>query len=155
MPGPAPKHPSTRARRNKAATAATLQRPKRAKVPPLPDREPGWHPMTAEWWRDVWSSPMSPEWDDSDIHNVYICAAIYDDIWRAESSAGRKEAASEYRLQRKDLGLTPFDRRRLEWTIEQADEAQDRGRQRRARSTQKPQPASAAADPRSVLTAVS
>lgn len=151
MPGPAPKHPSARARRNKSATRATLTAHDN-EIPVLPERDAGWHEMTRQWWGDVWASPMSPEWDDSDVHNMYLLAMIYDDIWRAESSTGRKEAAAEYRQQRKDLGLTPFDRRRLEWTIEQADEARDKGEKRRAapaRSKSAPK-----GDPRGVLRAL-
>lgn len=112
----------------------------------------GWHDETKQWWHDVWSSPMSPEWDDSDIHNVVICAMLYNDVWIAETAKERKDAAGEYRLQRRDLGLTPYDRRRLEWTIESADEAKDRGAQRRARRA--PQQPASASDPRNVLRAV-
>ena len=95
-------------------------------------------PADGEWWSDVWSSPMSPEWDDSDIHNVYIAAAIYDDMWTAETAKERKDAAAEYRLQRVDLGLSPYSRRRLEWTIESTEEAKDRGKRRRNGTPQQP-----------------
>lgn len=198
------KDPSTRARRNKASTAATLQRPsdreqadysaltmaqlkdeidrrndgrvesaklsKRGTkaslvkvlieddvdVPPLPP-ERDWHSMTQEWWADIWASPMSPEWDDSDIHNLFILAAIYNDIWVAETAKQRKESAVEFRLQRADLGLSPYSRRRLEWTIESAAEAKDRGEQRRSRqSAPAAQTASKskAEDPRAALALV-
>ncbi len=145
------KDPSARARANKAATRATLVRDGRT-VPDMPTG-PEWHPETERWWVDVWSSPMSPEWDESDEHNVILCALLYNDIWTAESPKQRKDAAGEFRLQRRDLGLTPYDRRRLEWTIESADEAKDRGRQRRERRAADPKPA-AAKDPRNVLRAV-
>lgn len=116
----------------------------------------GWHEMTLRWWADIWASPMSQEWDESDIHNVYVLAAVYNDIWTALSPTARKEAASEFRLQRANLGLTPYDRRRLEWTIESADEARDRGNQRRTKRTQKPpqETKPAASDPRAALHAV-
>src|SRR5690242_11487915 len=104
MPGPAPKEPSTRARRNKTATRATLKRHTK-EAPSIPARAAGWHEMTAQWWADVWASPMSQEWDESDVHNIYLLAMVYDDIWTAESPRDRKEAAAEYRQQRKDLGL--------------------------------------------------
>lgn len=151
---PAPKKDSSvRARRNKAATAAKISRDASIVAPDLPDREQGWHELTREWWADVWSSPMAAEWDESDLHNVLIAAAVYDDMWTAETPKERKDAASEYRLQRVDLGLSPYSRRRLEWTIESADEARDRGRQRRERRTTAPVPDSGD-DPRSVLRAV-
>lgn len=153
MPAPK-KDASVRARRNKAATAAKIVRPTDAKVPCLPERDSGWHDLTREWWADVWSSPMSSEWDESDVHNVLIAAAVYDDMWRAETPKERKDAAAEYRLQRVDLGLSPYSRRRLEWTIESADEAKERGQQRRQRRVASKSDDPAVEDPRNVLRAV-
>lgn len=117
-----------------------------------------WHVQTEAWWNDVWTSPMAAEWDQSDVHNVVVVALLYDDIWTASTARERKEALSEYRLQRADLGLSPYSRRRLEWTIESADEAKDRGQQRRERRSGEGRPltpaAAAAADPRNVLRSV-
>lgn len=96
--------------------------------------EVDWHVQTEAWWNDVWTSPMAAEWDDSDLHNVMVVALLYDDIWTSDSPKGRKDALSEYRLQRADLGLSPYSRRRLEWTIETADEARAKGERRRAAS---------------------
>lgn len=201
------KDPSTRARRNKASTAATLHEkpapepdqdyarmtvtalraeidrrnasriddeklPRRGAkamlvsalteddddTPKLPRRIEGWHPLTEAWWADVWASPMSSEWHESDVHNVYICAMLYDDMWTGETAIARGKAAAEFRQQRAVLGLTPYDRRRLEWTIESAQEATDRGKQRRS-AGQPPAPAKPGAkkkaDPRAGLHAVS
>jgi len=92
---------------------------------------------------------MAPEWHKSDTHNVIYCAMLLQDFWTAPSAKDRKDAIAEYRLQRKDLGLTPYDRRRLEWTIETAEESKDRGQARRQRGGAK-QPA-AATDPRLAL----
>lgn len=141
------KDPSVRARRNKAATAATLSSgvPEGSR-PELPaGRE--WHPLTLSWWHDLWASPMAGEYHESDRHGLFILAALVDAFWTMPS----KDLAAEIRLQRQAFGLTPYDRRRLEWTIESVDEAQDRGRQRRARQQVK---APDADDPRSVLRAV-
>lgn len=145
MPGPAPKHPTVRARRNKAATAATLQSVHDVAMPDLPGDE--WHPATLAWWFDVWASPMAPEFHKSDVHGLFILAALVDDFWRHPS----KEMAAEIRLQRQCFGLSPMDRRRLQWEIERTDEAQARGEQRRTASKAK---APAAKDPRAVLRAV-
>ena len=147
MPAPK-KHSSTRARANKATTAATLSTIRRGRRPQLPSG-PDWHPQVSEWWADVWASPMAPEWHKSDTHNVIYCAMLLQDFWTAPSAKDRKDAIAEYRLQRKDLGLTPYDRRRLEWTIETAEESKDRGQARRQRGGAK-QPA-AATDPRLAL----
>lgn len=146
MPAPK-KDASVRQRRNTASTAATLK--VAGRVPEMPAGVE-WHSMAVQWWEDVWSSPMSPEWDESDLHNVILCAMLYNDIWMAETPRDRKDAAGEYRLQRKDLGLTPYDRRRLEWTIETASEAKEKGDKRRSASKPKPAPA-AADDPRNGL----
>lgn len=101
-------------------------------TPKLPDRPAGWSQMTREWWADVWASPMSNEWHESDVHNLFVCAMLYDDMWMGETATARQKAAAEFRQQRAVLGLTPYDRRRLEWTIEGADEAKARGDQRRS-----------------------
>lgn len=160
MPQPK-KHASTRARRNKATTAATLPRATSksdSDVPELPDRAEGWHALTVQWWSDVWTSPMSDEWHPStDLHNVYAAAMHYDDMWRAETAAERQKADAAFQKREAALGLTPYDRRRLEWSIETAEEAKDRGRQRRTR-TQPPAPSPVGggkSDPRAALSVVS
>ncbi|MEV5629167.1 hypothetical protein [Micromonospora tulbaghiae] len=150
MPGPAPKHSSTRTRRNRTSTASTLTPTTKAKVPPLPDLEgQPWHPMTLAWWDDLWRSPMAPEYDPSDIHGLYLLATLVNGFWEHPS----KELAAEIRLQRQCFGLTPIDRRRLQWEIERSDEAQDRGRRRRTAAPKAPA-ADPGVDPRSVLRAV-
>lgn len=117
-----------------------------------------WHDQTVAWWNDVWTSPMANEWDASDIHNVFVIALLYDDIWSAGTARERKDALAEYRLQRADLGLSPYSRRRLEWTIETAAEATDRGRERRERKSNgaasQTRAAAQTVDPRSVLYSV-
>lgn len=142
----------------KAKLAAALTADDLPPIPELPDHPPRfddegysspvfWHDQTVAWWRDVWSSPMSKEWDRSDLHNVVVVALLYDDIWSASTPKERKDALAEYRLQRADLGLSPYSRRRLEWTIETADEAKAKGDQRRSRSGPKPSGGKKPADP--------
>lgn len=139
---PMPKHQP--ARRNKSTTRATLSAVHDVQAPDLPDTdERMWHPQTLTWWADVWASPMAPEFDDSDRHGLFLLAVLVDDFWRRPTW----QLAAEIRLQRQCFGLTPIDRRRLQWEIERTDEAQDRGRRRRA--TSKPP-----ADPLAALRAV-
>lgn len=161
------KHASTRARRNTAATKSTLRlaapdetRP----IPPLRPEQPRmdadgvpeeWLPITRQWWDDLWASPMSPEYIDADYWQLLILADLYDRYWRAPSQTAAKEMAGEIRLQRQAFGITPYDRRRLEWTIEEAETAKDKGSQRR----QAAQRAAAVAahdgeDPRAIMGAV-
>lgn len=151
MPGPQPKSSSTRSRRNKSSSASTLRPNPEVARPDLPDiGDLPWHPMTVEWWDDVWASPMAPEYDASDVHGLYLLATLINTFWHQPS----KELAGEIRLQRQCYGLSPIDRRRLEWEIERTDEAQDRGRKRRAADGQAKQPPKGK-DPRRGLTAVS
>lgn len=79
---------------------------------------------------------MAPEYDDSDIHGLYLLADLIDCYWAADHAKGmtKKELAAEIRLQRACFGLTPIDRRRLQWEIERADQAADAGQRRKATS---------------------
>jgi hypothetical protein len=121
------KHSSIRARGDRASTSAILSADSSAaEVPELPPATE-WHPLTVQWWEDLWAAPMSSEYHYSDRHALYILAVLVDAFWKAPS----KELASEIRLQRVAFGMTPYDRRKLEWTIEATEEAKDRGSQRR------------------------
>ena len=129
---PVPKPPAARRRRNKSSTAATLSPVVDAAVPELPSSVE-WHDMTRSWWVDVWSSPMSGEWDPSDVHGMFVLAALVDRFWTEPSTA----LAAEIRLQRQCFGLTPIDRRRLQWEIDRGEEAEASRDKRRT----KPKPA--------------
>lgn len=148
-----PKNPATRQRRNRASTARTLAGlPEDFIAPDLPEMRP-WNAMTLSWWDDVWASPMAGEFLDggADIHGLYLLAVLVDEFWTSPSTA----LAGEIRLQRQCFGLTPIDRRRLQWEIDRGEDASERIRRRRT-----PPPAAAApgevpaADPRSILFAV-
>lgn len=120
MPGPAPKHSSTRARRNKTAGAKTLTIVHNVAAPKLPaEADVAWHKLTVKWWAEIWASPMAPEWDSSDIHGLYILAMLVNAFWYEPSQA----LAAEIRLQRQQFGLTPLDRRRLQWEIDRGEAA--------------------------------
>jgi hypothetical protein len=161
MPGTGPvgKPAATRARRNKNSTNAVLTQLSRedqeALFRPLP-RGVNWHPMTTAWWRDIWASPMAPEFDKSDIHGLYALAVIVNDFWLADNPTNRQKASTEIRLLSQRYGLSPMDRRRLQWEIEKTGEAQARGQKRRRREAEgegqpAPSPAPAGVDPRTVL----
>jgi hypothetical protein len=137
------------ARRNRTSTRATLSKVHDVEAPELP-LERDWHDQTRAWWADVWASPMAPEYHDSDRHGLFLLAVLVDDFWRSPTQA----LAAEIRLQRQSFGLSPLDRRRLQWEIERTDEAQAKGTQRRAKATEAKAP-TAGADPRLVLKAAS
>jgi hypothetical protein len=131
MPGPTPKPAATRQRRHKNATAATLTlAPSDRKAPKLPRRkdENGkfvkWNPRTLEWWKSVWASPMATEFLDSDVHGLTTLAELEDEFHRTTDVRTRLELVKEIRLQRQAFGLTPIDRRRLQWEVRRADEAE-------------------------------
>jgi hypothetical protein len=156
MSGPPAKHQSVRARANKTSTRATLTERtedelEEFEIPALPPRhvlkrkdgqeyyvEEPWHPLTLEWWVDIWESPMSGEFHSSDRHGLFRVAALIDNFWKHPN----KDTHAEVRLAQKDYGLTPMDRRRLEWTIESADKARADGDKRRAAAAP-PKPPSA------------
>ena len=121
------------ARRNTSTTKAMLVANHDVKTPELPERH--WHSQTLLWWADLWSSPMAPEYDESDIHGLFVLAVLVDAFWTEPSQA----LAAEIRLQRQCFGLSPIDRRRLQWEIERTEDAQARGAKRRtaARPSQK------------------
>jgi hypothetical protein len=149
--GPSPKPAGTRQRRNRTSTAAKLSAVHSLKPPKLPDPERvddegvpvGWHQRTLAWWADIWSSPMAPEFLHADVHGLFLLAELEDMFHRASSATAKIELAKEIRLQRVAYGLTPIDRRRLQWEVDRGDEAGERVEKRKA-TKRKP----AAADPR-------
>lgn len=145
---PLPKDPTTRARRNKAAGARTLQAVEDFPVPLLPeDAERAWHPLTLSWWVDIWSSPMAPEFDDSDLHGLFLLAVLVDAFWTEPSQS----LAAEIRLQRQCFGLTPIDRRRLQWEIDRGDQAEKNTQARKNAAKPKSSRSSTKQDPRRML----
>jgi hypothetical protein len=146
MRGPPPKAPGTRQRRNRVLGAATLpstQDAAKNRVPALPTRPGGWHVRVSEWWRAIWRSPMASEWLDSDLHGgLSMLAALYQLRWTADNPADLVRVAAEIRLQESRFGLSPTDRRRLQWEVSRGEEAEER------RKARKP---SARQDPRDVL----
>lgn len=152
MPAPK-KDASVRRRANKASTASVLTQADEASARPAPElparydadgNEMNWRPETLEWWADLWAAPMSSEYHSSDRHALFLLAVLVDQFWTAPD----QKLAGEIRLQRQAFGLTPYDRRRLEWTIETADAAKDSGSRRRSGRQAEPAPAPPAEDPR-------
>jgi len=116
MPGPAPKDPRTRQRRNKVSTAAEL--PSSGVLgriaPGLPVRakdERPWHAETLSYWRDVWASEVVGEFLAVDVPGLVALFKLIDMF-----NYGLVDLAAEIRLQRQCFGLTPMDRRRLQWS---------------------------------------
>ena len=75
--------------------------------------------MTRFWWRDIWCSPMAPEFLKTDMHGLLRLAVLIDEFWNNPTVS----LASEIRHQGAQFGLTPIDRRRLQWEVERAETA--------------------------------
>lgn len=145
---PASKPASLRARRNKTTTRATLSAVDNPEIPDLPDHVE-WHPAVLSWWTDAWSSPMAPEWTESDQHTLFLAARLIQQVWSEETSAAsRVTSATEARHLLRECGLTPMARRSLQWEIDRGETAAERTTQRR--TTIRPK---AAVDPRQAYAA--
>lgn len=116
--GPAPKPAAQRRRRNKTSTKAQLPAEGRTgPVPDLPDGE--WSPLTVDWWQSVWASPMATEFLDTDYQELVRVAMLVEMFAREPS----RDLAAELRLQAARFGLSPIDRRRLDWEVAKSDDA--------------------------------
>lgn len=144
----ASKPASTRQRRNKTSSAAVLYIDPDLEAPELPDIPDGWHYQTLEWWDEIWRSPMAPEYDDSDIQGLYVMARCVDDFWNARNPTERQRASAEVRLHSMRFGLSPMDRRRLQWEIAKVDDAQAKAKRRAAAEAVEVKPEVEADDPR-------
>lgn len=147
----ASKAEGTRQRRNKASTRAVLHAVEDPEIPPLPEARhwlgdgpstPGevldWSQPVKEWWRTIWSSPMSSEFHESDIPQLYLAAFYLHQVsnqWLKMTE--RLAAAKQHEAMVKNFGLNPMSRRSLQWEIEKAEDAQARGTQRKERTAEK------------------
>lgn len=138
---PLPKAPELRRRTNRTSTAATLAADGGLRrAPPLPKgRE--WRAETRGWWASTWRSPMAAEYLEADRHGLLRLAVVIDLFW-AEPSV---YLLAEIRQQEARYGLSPLDRRRLQWQVEPADAAQQ---------PSAPQPPRDATDARRMLSVV-
>ena len=125
--GPPPKPSALRQRRNRVSTAATLPAPGTAsgrQAPPLPARGRDvtpWHPETLVYWALIWASEMAGEYLDADVPGLVALMKLQDRF-----NYGDQSVAAEIRLQRQCFGLTPIDRRRLQWETGKVEDAERR-----------------------------
>lgn len=122
MPGPVPKQPGQRRRRNRQP-AGTKLLPAGGRVGPTPPlgKRPGggsWLKSTREWWRVLWASPMATEYQDADAWTLRRVAFMYDLAGRGELNAA---LTRELRLLLDAFGLTAYGRRRLGWWIAEGE----------------------------------
>jgi hypothetical protein len=103
--------------------------------------------MVRGWWRSVWQSPMASEYVGPDVRGgLYLLAELHQRRWEASKPNELVSLAAEIRLQEVRFGLSPIDRRRLQWEIDKGDEAEERAQRRKVAKQPK-----AGSDPRSLL----
>jgi hypothetical protein len=133
-----PKPPGLRQRRNRVATRAILpsvEESQKRKVPPLYKRESSaekWHPKVLGWWKALWKSPMAEEYLEPEVRGgLYDLAELYQGFWTSKDVREMIAVAAEIRQQEARFGLSPVDRRRLQWEIERGNQAEERTKRRR------------------------
>lgn len=157
--GAPPKPAHLRQRRNKPTHEATLLSAEASAgndVPELPARDldhdgkkQEWHPNVVEWWSSIWRSPMASEFLDADMKGgLYLLADLHQLRWTLRDTPAMQAVSAEIRLQEVRFGLSPIDRSRLRWTIEQGETAREKTEARREGKAPK---VPKGKDPRSVL----
>lgn len=77
--------------------------------------------MARRWWQDVWSSPMHFEFVQGDVPALFRLIMLVNSFWWD----AKLDVAKEIRMLEREFGLTPLSRRRLEWSVAQAEEAKE------------------------------
>lgn len=143
--GPMAKHPAARQRRNTPASTSreiVLRGPddELLPVPELPPRmltpakgeppvEVAWHDRAKIAWTELWQFPLVYQAPAVDHHLLYVYIALVDDFWRKlEQGRAVTEQANQIRAFSEQWGVGEKSRRHLQITIQEAEEAMERGR---------------------------
>lgn len=122
-----------------------------AEVPPMPDAsewiplpqgpaeetepnfEPQWSQAVVDWWESIWTSPMSSEFVDADIHGLYMaCVYMHESLNPYYKVTDRLKMGQAWEKAIQSYGLTPTARESLRWAISQGTQAENRTNQIRA-----------------------
>jgi hypothetical protein len=149
---PLPKDRALLQRRNRTSTRATLPTEEAAsaqEVRPLFDlgKNKKWHPQAVAWWEKVCTSPMASEYLEADWEDLFMLARVVQDFWTAKKASDRRALIGEIRQQGQRFGISPIDRRRLQWEVEKGEQADERTQKRR----QLKAPPAAGVDPRDLM----
>lgn len=117
MPGPAPKDPKKRARRNVDPIPTTVLRFEQADAPELPGGY-DWPAPTRQWWATWLASPQAEHFGSTDWDFLLDTALVHAEFW-----AGNTGVGAELRLRVAKFGATPEDRARLRMQFAEADAA--------------------------------
>ena len=89
------------------------------------DFEPQWAKPVVKWWNDIWTSPMSQEFVESDIHGLYMaCVYLHESLNPYYKVAERLKNAQAWETTIAKYGLTPTARESLRWQVAQGTQAQ-------------------------------
>ena len=108
----------------------------KADIPPLPAHPLGvkWHVLALKTWADLWHSPMASQYVEADVAGLFRIVVLT----QAFMTTPTASISAELRQLSFNYGLSPMDRRRLQWTIVKTEDAlQDAvtRRERRAKQT--------------------
>lgn len=120
MPGPAPKHPSKRARRNAPEAGEWVTLPAEPYEGPRPEYEPADH--MAGIWEAWWSSPMAHMWEQSDWPFLILLLKLTDEAMNSDDAI---RATAEMRQWADKFGLTPEGRQKRRWMLPSASVEED------------------------------
>ena len=114
MPGPPPKDPSQRRRRNAdPIPRKTLSEPP-AEYPPLPNAT-GYLPQTRKWYRTWATSPQAARFQATDWQRLAMLAPLVDQF-HTDPKASLFEVIARAES---GLGATEADRLRLRWDVQE------------------------------------
>lgn len=125
MPGPAPKHPSQRVRRNTPKLTQLPAEGRKGRTPKWPFAEST--DTERKLWGDLWRTPQAVMWERTHAHRE-VAAYVR---WSLLAELGDIKAAPESRQLADRLGLTPLALRRLEWEITTDELAEKRTESKR------------------------
>jgi len=136
------KHPSARQRTNTVSTAREIvlrsaddellpvpALPLRTEVEGKYGRPAEWHPQTVVTWAQMWQFPLVYQAPEVDRHLMLVYISMLDQFfYRADKNLPLTELAKELRPYAEQWGIGEKSRRHLQITIQEAEEAMERGR---------------------------
>lgn len=135
------KHPKVRQRRNKISTSAEVPFEPLSKKTEMPSHRKDWLPTVREAWATIWASPLVDELAKEDKILLAVAFESLQRFYEKPTVLGGKVVMGIFA----PFGLTPLDRRRLNW-IRQKPEA--------PKPAARPNHASSGEDPRDILDGV-
>lgn len=124
MPGPPPKHPAQRRRRNNKPDLLALPaegRKGRAPKWPLPSQTDA----EAKVWTETWHTPQAAAWERLGWNRTVARYVRF--LVRSEDPKSTVALLSEVRQLEDRLGLTPMSMLRLRWEVKADEVAEKRG----------------------------